>query len=222
MKINAMYVYEIKVVDVVWFLQTVKANNIKIYKLSKIDKFTYRFVSSFIYKKIILQSFKDIKVVNKTGLLHILFSFIKYKTTLIALVISVCFYISLSNKIWKVEIIGDTLSLNNFINQQLIDNNIYIGAKKLNVDDVSKIQNKILYSNYDVIEYLSIKIDGCKVNVSFKKKREENDKTENAKTEENQDTKNESFKPQQITLDFAEDEIVDGDYKETDVDNIFD
>ena len=50
----------------------------------------------------------------------------------------------------------------------------------------------------------------------------ENDKTENAKTEENQDTKNESFKPQQITLDFTEDEIVDGDYKETDVDNIFD
>ena len=50
---------------------------------------------------------------------------------------------------------------------------------------------------------------------------EENAQTESVLIDEKQDME-ETFKPQQITLDFAEDEIVDGDYKETDADNIFD
>ena len=111
-------------------------------------------------------------------MLSIFLSLLKYKTTIIALIISVCFYTSLSNKIWKINVYGDTEVLNSFIIEQLNDNNIYVGSKKIDINKLSQIQNEILYKNYDLIEYLSIKQDGCVIEVNFKKKREITDKNE--------------------------------------------
>ena len=103
---------------------------------------------------------------------------LKYKTTIIALIISVCFYASLSNKIWKINVYGDTELLNSFIIEQLNENNIYVGSSKISSEKLSEIQNNILYKNYDLIEYLSLKQDGCIIEANFKKKRETSDKNE--------------------------------------------
>lgn len=172
-KINAYYEYETHVIDIISFLEKLKENNIVIFKLNKIDKYTYRFYCSYKYKRKLLELYKDVKLISKKGYLHSIFSFLKYKTTLIALVISIAFYLSISSKIWKIEIVGDTDNLNTFINEQLRVNNIYVGANKLDVNELAKIQNDILYNNYEIIEYLSIKEEGCAIKVSFKKKRKE-------------------------------------------------
>lgn len=178
MIIKAVYLYKVKVFDIAASLEKIKESKIKIHKLKKTGEYTFTFYASiYNYKK--LQSiFANIEIIKQTGYLSILLSLLKYKTTIIALVISVFFYISLTHRIWKVNVVGDAPSLDNFIKNQLLTNNIYVGSKKVDVNKLSDIQNKILYDNYDIIEYLSIEENGCAINVNFKKKRKEHDKTE--------------------------------------------
>ena len=171
--IRAGNLYKIRAFDISYILEKIKKEKIKIYKLKQISEFTYTFISPIIYEKKLKILFANIEIVKKVGYLSILISLLKYKTTLVAMIISIFFYISLSNRIWKINVIGDSESLDLFIKNQLLTNNIYVGAKKLDVNELSTIQNKILYVNYDVIE--SIEENGCAINVNYHKKRKEND-----------------------------------------------
>ncbi len=176
--IRPLYLYKVHVFDIVNALNQIKENKIKIYQLKRFDEYTYTFYASIYVKKKLTHIFTNIEILKQTGYASIFLSLLKYKTTLVAMIISVFFYFSLSNKIWKINITGDTPSLENFIKNELSIHNIYVGAKKINTDDLSSIQSQILYDNYDVIEYLSIEEDGSAISVNFKKKRKENDKTE--------------------------------------------
>ncbi len=176
--IKSVYLYKVRVFDIVNALNQIKENKIKIYQLKKVEEYTFTFYASIYTKKKLMSIFAHIEIIKQTGYASIFLSLLKYKTTLIAMIISVFFYFSLSSKIWKINISGDTLSLESFIKNELLNHNIYVGAKKVSTDDLSAIQNKILYDNYDIIEYLSIEEDGSAIQVNFKKKRKENDKTE--------------------------------------------
>lgn len=171
--IKAVYQYKVKIYDISSALNKIKENKIKIYKLKKISDYEYTFYSSKYKLSKIQEIFISVDVVKQTGYASIVLSLLKYKTTIICLIVSMFFYISLSNRIWIIKISGDSDSLIPFIQEELKNNNISVGAKKLKINDISNIQNKILYSNYDVIEYLSISNNGCSINVSFKKKRKE-------------------------------------------------
>lgn len=172
-----VYLYKIKVFDIINSLEKIKQLDIKIYQLKKTEDYTYTFYASIYTLKRLQSIFTNIEIIKQTGYLSIVLSLFKYKTTLIAFIISLFFYISLNNKIWIINIKGDTDSLIPFINEQLLNNNIYVGASKIDKDYLSAIQNKILYENYNKIEYLSISKNGCAIDVRFKKKRIENDKT---------------------------------------------
>lgn len=176
--IRSLYLFKVKHYDIIELLNTLNKNDIKIYNLKKVSSDIYTFYSSIVNKKKIISLFLSCEIIKQTGYLAILLSMLKYKTTIIALIISVCFYASLSNKIWKINVYGDTELLNSFIIEQLNDNNIYVGSKKLSNERLSEIQNDILYKNYDLIEYLSLKQDGCIIEANFKKKRETSDKNE--------------------------------------------
>lgn len=174
MKILPRNKYKVVLKDIISFLNSLKDNNIKITNLNKIEDNIYTFFSSIKYKKTIL-SLYNVEIISCNGLFYHIFSFLKYKTTIIALILSTISYLSLSNRIWIININGDNDSLNSLIEEKLIDNNIYIGAKKKNVDELSYIQKELLYKNFNVIEYLSIESNGCCINVNFKKKRNENE-----------------------------------------------
>lgn len=176
--IKSVYLYKVRVFDIVNALNKIQENKIKIYQLKKVEEYTFTFYASIYTKKKLMSIFSHIEIIKQTGYASIFLSLLKYKTTLIAMIISVFFYFSLSSKIWKINISGDTLSLESFIKNELLNHNIYVGAKKVSTNDLSTIQNKILYDNYDIIEYLSIEEDGSAIQVNFKKKRKENDKTE--------------------------------------------
>lgn len=171
--IKAVYLYKVNIFDITSALNRIKENKIKIYKLKKINQYEYTFYASRYKFKKIKEIFLNVEVIKQTGYASIFLSLFKYKTTIISLIISVFFYISLSNRIWIIKINGDAENLISFIQEQLTNNNINVGAKKLEVNEISNIQNKILYSNFDVIEYLSISSNGCSIDVSFKKKRKE-------------------------------------------------
>lgn len=175
--LRPVYLYKVRVFDITNALTQIKTLNIKIYQLKNIGEYTYTFYASIYALKRLQSIFFNIEILKKTGYASIILSLLKYKTTLIALTISVCFYFSLSSKIWLINIQGDSNSLIPFINQELLNNNIYVGAKNIDIDKLSAIQNKILYKNFDTIEYLSVSKDGCAINVTFKKKRNENEIT---------------------------------------------
>lgn len=175
--INGFNKYSINVFDITCFLNEINTKKIKIYDLKKKSKYNYHFLSSIKNHKKILELFPNIQVVSKKGFLVTFLSLFKYKTTILAMIISVLFYYSLSNKIWKINIVGDNELLNDFINEKLYEHNIYIGCKKLDIDSISNVQKEILFENFDTIEYLSIESKGSSINVSFKEKRKENDKT---------------------------------------------
>lgn len=177
MIIKGLYLYKIRVFDITNFLNQLKELNIKAYKIKKEFEYTYTFYAPLSSKKTLLMKYNNIEIVKSVGLLASLYNLLKYKTTIIALIISCLFYYNLTTYIWSINIYSNAPSLNNFINEQLNNNNIYIGAKALSIDELSTISKKILYNNYDTIEYLSIEKNGCEINVSFKKKRKENDKT---------------------------------------------
>ena len=177
MIIKGLYLYKIRVFDITNFLNQLKELNIKAYKIKKEFEYTYTFYAPLSSKKTLLMKYNNIEIVKSVGLLASLYNLLKYKTTIIALIISCLFYYNLTTYIWSINIYSNAPSLNNFINEQLNSNNIYVGAKSLTTDELSTISKKILYNNYDTIEYLSIEKNGCEINVSFKKKRKENDKT---------------------------------------------
>ena len=177
MIIKGLYLYKIRVFDITNFLNQLKELNIKAYKVKKEFEYTYTFYAPLSSKKILLKQYNNIEIVKSVGLLASLYNLLKYKTTIIALIISCLFYYNLTTYIWSINIYSNAPSLNNFINEQLNSNNIYIGAKSLTIDELSSISKKILYNNYDTIEYLSIEKSGCEINVSFKKRRKENEKT---------------------------------------------
>ena len=164
---------EIVIFDGSYLLNTLKDNNINIYNLRKIDSYTYRFYCSVFSIKKIKSIFSSCKIIKYVGLLSSIFSLLKYKTLIVAIIISSFFYISLSSRTWIINISGDNDLLNEVIKSNLKDNNIYIGSKNKTVDEISYIQNKILFENNNLIEYLSIEKQGSCINVSFKKKREE-------------------------------------------------
>ena len=173
MKIKAVNIYKIKVFDITNTLNTFKENNIKIYKLNKIDEYIYTFEAAIFDKKKITKTLDNYEIIKTSGLLSNMLSLLKYKTTIIALIISILSYVSLSSRIWIVNITGDASSLIPFVEEKLKENNIKAGCKKLDVNTLSDIQNKVLYSSFNTIEYLSIKSSGCAIDVSFRKKRNE-------------------------------------------------
>lgn len=171
--IKPVYKYKVKDFLLSNSLNKLKELNVKIYKLNKVSENEYTFYASIYALKRIQSVFLDVNIIKQTGYLSIFLSLFKYKTTIICLIISMFFYLSISNRIWIINIKGDTNNLLTFINDELKNNNIYIGAKKISTDELSKIQNKILYKNFNTIEYLSISMEGSKIDVSFKKKRDE-------------------------------------------------
>lgn len=175
MMIKQIFFCKIRIFDIASFLNHAHNNNIHVYQLRKVSEYTYTFKTpSSSYKKII-KYYNNIQIIKKEGIISIIISLLKYKTTLIAMVLSVCFYFALSSRIWSIKIYGDSQQLYSFINESLKKHELYIGGKMKNVDEISKIQSDILYDSYNVIEYLSIKINGCALDVNFKKKRSESE-----------------------------------------------
>ena len=180
--LSSLSKYEITIFDIKSLLNKLKDSKIKIYHLVRIDTYTYTFYSSIFNKKKLKEQFMQVKFIKNVGLFSKAFSLLKYKTIIVSIIISTLFYINLSNKIWIINIYGDSDVLNEVINQELIDNNIYIGCNKKDVNSLSKIQNKILIENNNIIEYLSISSSGSRLEVSFRKKRLENEKTKYKKS----------------------------------------
>ena len=173
MIIKPLIKVKVNIFDITKILNLLKETNIKIYNLKQIDTYIYTFDILYYQKKKLNIVFENYEILSCKGFVYNLFSLLKYKTTLIALIISIASYISVSSRIWSVNITGDATSLIPFVEEKLKENNIKVGCKKFDVNELSIIQNKVLYSNFDTIEYLSIKSSGSVINVSFKKKRNE-------------------------------------------------
>ena len=92
MMIKGLYLYKIRVFDITNFLNQLKELNIKAYNVKKVFEYTYTFYAPLSSKKILLKQYNNIEIVKSVGLFASLFNLLKYKTTIIALIISCLFY----------------------------------------------------------------------------------------------------------------------------------
>lgn len=163
--------YQVKIFDIATALDKLKEEKIKIYNLTKIDEFSYTFLVSPFCKNRLKKVFLDPKVVNEVGLIHIFENFFRYKTTLIALILAIILFFLMSNKIWKIEISGDSTSLYPLIEETLKQNKITKGISKIDSKNLLMLEEKMLYQLKDEIEWIELRNSGSVLKVKFLKRR---------------------------------------------------
>ena len=163
--------YEVRVFDISTPLNQLKEEKVTLYRLKKIDEFTYTFYASPYARNRIKKVFNNPKLIQKVGLFHIIENAFKYKTTILALIASILLFFLYSNRIWKINITGDANKLYPEIQNTLQKNKIKAGMNKINQESLLLIEDKMLYDLKDKIEWLEIRINGSTLTVKFLQKR---------------------------------------------------
>ena len=77
----------------------------------------------------------------------------------------------MSNKIWKIEISGDSTSLYPLIEETLKQNKITKGISKIDSKNLLMLEEKMLYQLKDEIEWIELRNSGSVLKVKFLKRR---------------------------------------------------
>lgn len=171
---KSLDLYEVVVFNICNTINQLKANQVSIYKLTKIDSYTYQFLASPYCRNRIKKVFINPKIIKSVGLFHIFENFFKFKTTLISLIFSIVLFFLYSNRIWKINISGNARQLYPLIEENLKKNQIKIGMSKISNESLLIIEEKILYDLKDKIEWLELRNNGSAITAKFLIKRESN------------------------------------------------
>ena len=108
------------------------------------------------YRKIIRQNFNDCKIVDKIGVINFFDKLISKPITFICLILSVCLFVNVQNRIYKIEIKGDYP----FIEEKLFDflknNNIRKYSYGIDQNLLENIEEKIKEELSDELESIEI------------------------------------------------------------------
>ena len=166
--------YEVHIFDITSAMNQLKEEKVVIYKLEKIDAFTYTFLASPYCRNRIKKVFVQPKLIKKVGLFHIVENFFTFKTTALALIFSIVLFFLFCNRIWKINISGDNKQLYPKIQETLEKNKIKVGMGKINSESLLLVEEKILYDLKDQIEWLEKRVNGSTLTIKFLKKRVSN------------------------------------------------
>ena len=166
--------YEVHVFDITSAMNQLKEEKVVLYKLEKVDQYTYTFLASPYCRNRIKKVFVQPKLIKKVRLFHILENFFTFKTTALALIFSIVLFFLYCNHIWKIQISGDNKNLYPAIQETLKKNKIKVGMGKILNESLLLIEEKILYDLKDQIEWLEMRVNGSTLTVKFLKKRSSN------------------------------------------------
>ena len=166
--------YEVNVFDISSCINQLKEEKVVIYRLTKKDTYTYTFCASPYARNRIKKVFGNPKLIKKVGLFHLFENLITYKTTAIALIFSIVLFFLYSNRIWKINISGDTKQLYPLIQETLSKNKIKKGMSKIKENNLLLLEEKMMFDLKEEIEWLEIRSNGSTLTVKFLKKRTSN------------------------------------------------
>jgi len=172
-KFNNVIVIKVKTRNMDRFLTNLYKLNIDIFNVNVVN---FKEVIVEIYEKDI-NKIKKLSILNKIDVIDykgkikskkkILFN----KTLLFSLFIGLIFLYFLSNIIFSIEVVHTSSEVRNFIMEELKENGINKLQFRKNFDKISKLKNKILENNKDVLEWLEIERVGTKYVVKLEERK---------------------------------------------------
>ena len=149
------------------FLKRLINNNINIEKVIPISHKEIDLIINYqdLDKVLKLKTIYNIKIVRYYGKLRIIKRIKKDIFILSSLLISLLLIYTLSNIIFKVEVIHSNKNIIKLVTKELEDNGIKKYKFVKNYQEIEKIKNKILEENKDTLEWLEIIREGTKYTV---------------------------------------------------------
>ena len=149
------------------FLKRLITNNINIEKVIPISHKEIDLIINYqdLDKVLKLKTIYNIKIVRYYGKLRIIKRIKKDIFILSSLLISLLLIYTLSNVIFKVEVIHSNKNIIKLVTKELEDNGIKKYKFVKNYQEIEKIKNKILEENKDTLEWLEIIREGTKYTI---------------------------------------------------------
>lgn len=149
------------------FLKRLINNNINIEKVIPISNKEIDLIINYqdLDKVLKLKTIYNIKIVRYYGKLRIIKRIKKDIFILSSLLISLLLIYTLSNVIFKVEVIHSNKNIIKLVTKELEDNGIKKYKFVKNYQEIEKIKNKILEENKDTLEWLEIIREGTKYTI---------------------------------------------------------
>ena len=149
------------------FLKRLINNNINIEKVIPISHKEIDLIINYqdLDKVLKLKTIYNIKIVRYYGKLRIIKRIKKDIFILSSLLISLLLIYTLSNIIFKVEVIHSNKNIIKLVTKELEDNGIKKYKFVKNYQEIEKIKNKILEENKDTLEWLEIIREGTKYTI---------------------------------------------------------
>ena len=149
------------------FLKRLINNNINIEKVIPISYKEIDLIINYqdLDKVLKLKTIYNIKIVRYYGKLRIIKRIKKDIFILSSLLISLLLIYTLSNLIFKVEVIHSNKNIIKLVTKELEDNGIKKYKFVKNYQEIEKIKNKILEENKDTLEWLEIIREGTKYTI---------------------------------------------------------
>lgn len=154
------------------FLKRLINNNINIEKVIPISHKEIDLIINYqdLDKVLKLKTIYNIKIVRYYGKLRIIKRIKKDIFILSSLLISLLLIYTLSNIIFKVEVIHSNKNIIKLVTKELEDNGIKKYKFVKNYQEIEKIKNKILEENKDTLEWLEIIREGTKYTISVEER----------------------------------------------------
>lgn len=149
------------------FLKRLINNNINIEKVIPVSHKEIDLIINYqdLDKVLKLKTIYNIKIVRYYGKLRIIKRIKKDIFILSSLLISLLLIYTLSNVIFKVEVIHSNKNIIKLVTKELEDNGIKKYKFVKNYQEIEKIKNKILEENKDTLEWLEIIREGTKYTI---------------------------------------------------------
>lgn len=149
------------------FLKRLINNNINIEKVIPISHKEIDLIINYqdLDKVLKLKTIYNIKIIRYYGKLRIIKRIKKDIFILSSLLISLLLIYTLSNIIFKVEVIHSNKNIIKLVTKELEDNDIKKYKFVKNYQEIEKIKNKILEENKDTLEWLEIIREGTKYTI---------------------------------------------------------
>lgn len=149
------------------FLKRLINNNINIEKVIPISHKEIDLIINYqdLDKVLKLKTIYNIKIIRYYGKLRIIKRIKKDIFILSSLLISLLLIYTLSNIIFKVEVIHSNKNIIKLVTKELEDNGIKKYKIVKNYQEIEKIKNKILEENKDTLEWLEIIREGTKYTI---------------------------------------------------------
>ena len=125
------------------------------------------------YRKIIKDNFKDYKIVSKLGILGFLENLFLRPITFISLIVSVCLFWNLSNRIYKIDLYGDYP----LIEEKIVDFLNTRGLKSFSfindLETIKSLEVNLKEEFKDELEFVEMIKYCANVSINYKKRRKE-------------------------------------------------